>query len=160
MASLVRFEGERALQVDLSRWSKALQTKMMPEIVDSIATKIERKIVDNVSGKILKVGGGVRKTPGTRGGHLKDSIFIKRHGEGRKAGATIGSRLIYAAVHEFGATIKAKRAKFLTFFIPGVGWRRKKQVVIPARKPFLKSFQQSIKFFDPIIKAVLDRHIT
>lgn len=160
MVSLVRFEGERALQVDLSRWSKALQTKMMPDIVNSIATKIERKIVDNLSGKILKVGGGVRRIKGTRGGRLSQSIFIKKSGKGRKAGATIGSRVIYAAVHEFGATIRAKRAKYLKFFIPGVGWRQKKQVVIPARRPFLKSFQQSIKFFDPIIKAVLDRHIT
>ena len=47
-----------------------------------------------------------------------------------------GTNVIYAAIHQFGGTIKAKDDGFLTFVVPGVGFRRKKQVTIPAR-PYL-----------------------
>lgn len=49
----------------------------------------------------------------------------------------IGTNKIYAGVHQFGATIRAKSAPFLMFALPGgLGLRRVKEVQIPAR-PFL-----------------------
>ena len=65
--------------------------------------------------------------------------------------------MIYAPVHEFGATIRAKRAKYLKFNIPGVGWRQKKEVTIPERAPFAKSFEKSLPEIDKTIEAVLER---
>jgi phage virion morphogenesis protein len=48
-----------------------------------------------------------------------------------------GSNRIYAAVHQFGATIKAKTSKGLRFRVGGNGaWVTKQSVTIPAR-PFL-----------------------
>ena len=44
----------------------------------------------------------------------------------------IGSNLKYAAIHHFGGTIRAKRAKVLRFRI-GDTWVMKKAVTIPAR---------------------------
>ena len=44
----------------------------------------------------------------------------------------IGSNLKYAAIHHFGGTIRAKRAKALRFRI-GDTWVMKKAVTIPAR---------------------------
>lgn len=44
----------------------------------------------------------------------------------------LGTNVRYAAVHQFGATIKAKHAPWLTFRV-GEQWARKKQVTIPAR---------------------------
>lgn len=46
----------------------------------------------------------------------------------------------YSRVQEFGATIKAKRAKYLVFQIDGK-WFAKKQVVIPPRLRFYDSFR-------------------
>ena len=43
----------------------------------------------------------------------------------------------YAAVHEFGATIRPRRAKALRFQIPGGGWVTTKRVTIPAR-PYVR----------------------
>lgn len=47
-----------------------------------------------------------------------------------------GSNRIYAAIHQFGGTIKPKSAKALHFQIPGLGWVMRKQVTLPAR-PYL-----------------------
>lgn len=50
---------------------------------------------------------------------------------------TVGTNKIYAGVHQFGGTIKAKTDKGLRFFLPGdLGFRRVMQVEMPAR-PFL-----------------------
>ena len=48
----------------------------------------------------------------------------------------VGTNVIYAAIHQLGGTIRAKTEKGLKFRIPGVGWRTKASVDIPAR-PFL-----------------------
>lgn len=47
----------------------------------------------------------------------------------------VGTNVLYAKVHQFGATIVAKTAKFLRFKI-GNKWVSRKQVTVPAR-PFL-----------------------
>lgn len=64
-------------------------------------------------------------------GHLRDSISIAFG----SSFARIGTSLEYAAVHQFGAVIKPKKAAYLRFCING-RWSRKKQVTIPAR-PFM-----------------------
>lgn len=48
----------------------------------------------------------------------------------------ISTDVPYAAVHEFGATIRPVRAKALRFALPGGGFATVKQAVIPAR-PFM-----------------------
>lgn len=64
--------------------------------------------------------------------HLRDSI--SHDADDRKA--EVGSNLIYAAIHQLGGVIRAKAGGFLTFNIPGIGWRRVASVTIPAR-PYL-----------------------
>jgi len=49
---------------------------------------------------------------------------------------TLSTNLRYAAVHEFGATIRPVKAKALRFALPGGGFATVKQAVIPAR-PFM-----------------------
>lgn len=148
----VKLEGARKLVFDLNGMERKLANKVMPEIVSKAAFKIEENVKEAVSGKILKTGH-------FRGGTFRKSIHTLLHGNKRKAGASVGTNLIYAPVHEFGAIIRAKRVKYLKFFIPGVGWRQKKQVTIPARKPFAKSFKKSLPFIDRMISAVVDRAI-
>jgi phage gpG-like protein len=52
------------------------------------------------------------------------------------SGTSWGTNKKYAAVHQFGATIKAKSAGGLRFALPGVGFVTVRAVKIPAR-PFL-----------------------
>lgn len=56
--------------------------------------------------------------------------------EASESGVQIGTNVIYAAIHQFGGTIRAKNAKGLRFSIPGVGFVNVQSVNIPAR-PFL-----------------------
>ena len=64
-------------------------------------------------------------------GHLRDSIT---HRTGPDS-VEVGTNLTYAAIHQFGGTIKAKTARGLKFRI-GDRWSTKQSVDIPAR-PFL-----------------------
>lgn len=65
-------------------------------------------------------------------GRLGDSITHEADSDSVR----VGTNVRYAKTHQFGATIRAKTAKTLAFFIPGLGWRRKVSVRIPPR-PFL-----------------------
>lgn len=68
----------------------------------------------------------------TKDGHLGDSIT---HSADSKS-ASWGTNRIYAAIHQFGGTIKAKTSAGLRFAMPGIGWRTRQQVTLPER-PFL-----------------------
>jgi phage virion morphogenesis protein len=65
-------------------------------------------------------------------GRLKASLT---HDAGPKS-VTVGTNAVYAAIHQFGGTIRAKTAKGLRFKGADGGFRRLPQVVMPAR-PFL-----------------------
>ena len=70
----------------------------------------------------------------TKSAALRNSVKAKADSKG----ASVGTNLVYAATHQFGAerTIRAKNAKYLWF--KGTSWAKKKEVSIqiPAR-PFL-----------------------
>ena len=73
----------------------------------------------------------------------------------------IGTNVRYAAVHQFGATIRAKTAKGLVFRVGRqrggkAGFRRMQQVTIPAR-PFLGLDAQDIAEMDAIVARHLVR---
>ena len=64
-------------------------------------------------------------------GRLRDSIQLVVNG----SDIAVGTNVIYAKTHQFGATIRAKNGKYLTF--KGAGsWAKVQSVSIPAR-PFL-----------------------
>jgi hypothetical protein len=57
----------------------------------------------------------------------------------------------FARILAKGGTIKAKNKPFLTFFIPGIGWIRKKEVTIPGRD-YTYSPPESVETFGQILK--------
>jgi len=73
------------------------------------------------------------KKLGRVSGNLARTLYY-RVNRGR---VDVGSKLPYAPVHEFGATIRATRAPFLRFKTRDGMWHSKKKVKIPAR-PFLR----------------------
>jgi phage virion morphogenesis protein len=62
-------------------------------------------------------------------GRLRRSIRSQADNDG----VTIGTNLIYARIHQFGGTIKAKNAPYLAIPRPGGGVFLKKKVKIPKR---------------------------
>ena len=76
---------------------------------------------------LLRNGQPLRDT-----GRLNRSITVDATGDG----VTVGTNVLYAPVHQFGATIRAKNKPFLVFRGGPNTFFRKKQVVVPAR-PFL-----------------------
>ena len=45
----------------------------------------------------------------------------------------VGTNVVYAAIHNYGGTIKPKKAKYLKFMVGGQ-WASKKEVTIPQRQ--------------------------
>lgn len=79
-----------------------------------------------------------------RTGRLRASILIDTKRKGKTVSGKVGTNVKYAAIHEFGGTIKPKKGKFLRF--PGKDGKAVfvKQVKIPKR-PFLHpSFRQEL----------------
>jgi len=70
--------------------------------------------------------------PLTDHGHLRDSITY----ESGRAGAEVGSNMVYAAVHQFGALIMPKDPGGYLVFRAGDGFVKVKSVTIEAR-PYL-----------------------
>ena len=86
------------------------------------------------SGRALAQGGQTLSDSG----RLKQSVTLR-------VGARdvqVGTNVRYAAIHQFGGTIRAKTSKGLRFRLPWLkaagesGWRRVQSVTLPAR-PFL-----------------------
>jgi phage gpG-like protein len=67
-----------------------------------------------------------------RSGKLKRSLRTRTTAAGDVYQVVVGSSLIYAGVHERGATIRARRGRYLHFVIDGEH-KQVEQVVIPAR---------------------------
>lgn len=80
-------------------------------------------------------------------GRLKSSI----NPQASASQVEIGTNVKYAAVHQFGKTIKPKKAKALRFQVGG-RWMSKKQVTIPAR-PFLGINDENVEEIEAEIIA-------
>lgn len=141
----ITVKGDRELVIALDRIRNATP-KTLLDIISRSAYAVEREAKENVSRRILNV----------RSGRLRASIksLIRK---GDSPSARIGPNVIYAPVHEFGATIRAKRAKYLKFRIPNVGWRQKKQVTIPARPFMATAFKDCLPKIDRIMNEEINK---
>jgi len=83
------------------------------------------------------------------GVHLMNAVSHQVQGNS----VVVGVPYAWAAVHQFGKTITAKRAPYLTFRV-GKRWARKKQVRVPAR-PFLGISSEDRAMITGILGRVL-----
>ena len=131
----------------------------MKEGMSKIGLILERRVVENLSGPILKV----------RSGRLRSSITHLVESSMSDVSLKVGTNVIYMAAHEFGAVILPKSVHFLTIPMPGVQgsagdygntfvakgmifqktgnsirplFALKRQVKIPSRKPLRRSWEQ------------------
>lgn len=93
---------------------------------------------------VLRAGG----QPLVDTGRLRNSLTTRATG----LTAEVGTNVLYAAVHQFGATIKPVKAKALRFQLNGQ-WFTRKQVKIPAR-PFLPTTTIPASYENAAVKVV------
>lgn len=97
-----------------------------------------------------KKGPGILRESGMRGG-LQGSITFDVAGRE----LAVGSNKIYAAVHQFGATIKPRNGPYLVFRMAGA-LVKARQVTIPAR-PYLGIGDEDEETVLEVAEAFLDR---
>jgi len=107
--------------------------KKFPEFVYQGLEKAAIKIVARAQGTYLS-GPKSRTRLGVVTGTLRKSITYKMRKN--PVMASVGTNLVYAPIHEYGGTIRAKGSGYLRFKM-GDKWVTTKSVKIPAR-PYLR----------------------
>lgn len=132
---------------EVGRTFRSLEPKINSALhvtVKRLAIKLTGRVKRKLSGEVLHV----------RTGRLRRSVHPEFDFGGNRAMATVGTNVIYARAHEYGATITPKKARALCFRI-GDKWIRTQKVVIPQRS-FLRS---ALSEMTPEIKAELERQV-
>lgn len=124
----VEFQG-REVQVAVDRLVRKtpdLSRQVLGELGEAI---VARTNTHYLSGQVLK-----RKT-----GKLAQSVNYKYNNDWS---ISVGSNLIYAAIHEYGGVIYPRTARYLSFPVEG-GWVMTTKVTMPKR-PWLSPAVQDI----------------
>ena len=120
----------KELAQNMRRWEREMPD-FIRGLLNTFSSKLEA-LASERAGNVLNVITG----------DLRGSIFSNMRGRDvLEIGA--GSNIVYAKIHEFGGTIKAKHGNYLRFSVPGGGFVSKKQVHIQARpyvKPTIETF--------------------
>ena len=132
--------------------------------LDATIANFEKNLKAGITASVIMVEGDIKKNELTgqilnvRSGALRRSIT---HRVTRLPGGwqgQVGTNLIYAPVHEFGATIRAKHSAYLRFKAGG-SWHSVREVTIPAR-PFMRpALENNIGAIIATIKAHVGRHL-
>lgn len=79
-----------------------------------------------------------------RSGDLKRAVvaYFNEEGSTVEGGSKVRSGIPYAHIHEYGGTITAKNAPYLTFKTLDGRWHRVKSVVMPERSYMRTSFRE------------------
>lgn len=148
---VLQIKGAKELAAKLDKAAGGMRD-FLTRNMDRACITIENQAKLNVSGgvKLPMEGGGSWSQPylHVRGNKLRGSYAHKVEIHDFEIIGRVGSALIYAPVHEFGAHIVAKAKPYLTFPIKVMGaltksgkmrsrnaWVRVKEVTIPARHP-------------------------
>lgn len=138
--------------------------RVLRRAMDSVMNVVRNQLVQNTSGKILNV----------RTGRLRSSMQSRVFSSGSigtmigvaGSGVLQGNRVKYANIHETGGVIRPKKGKYLTIPIRSgkashsskiEGFRRVKQVTIPARKYMSKSLEEVSDRLIDVLKAGINK---
>jgi phage gpG-like protein len=153
------------IQIELPPESKALKTKFVTlpsEFPQAIARGMTRAL-NVVKGRIISkrlIGRGPfppsEHRLGQRTGQLAQSVRVEPAVvQGDEITGAIGSPLIYARVHEFGATITPQSKKFLVF---NIGQKKvfARKVTIPERAPFRTEILENAEYIQSEIAKEIE----
>ena len=95
-----------------------------------------------------------------RSNRLRSSITAKIYKAGKKeVVGVIGTNIEYAAIHEFGGTIRPKKGKYLRFQTRDKSWHTVTEVKMPKR-PFMEpSLRENLKKITKILKEEMQKAI-
>lgn len=127
MPELTRIVNLKEFRSKLRKLDEVVRNNAMTEAVSAGGFELEAEIKLNIEAQNL-----------VDTGNLMNSVQLGSvSAKGNKAEVTVGTNVIYAAIHEFGGTIVARNAKALVFKTKDGIWHRVKSVTIPAR-PFMR----------------------
>lgn len=137
-------EVQKALRDSPRRTQKALEAAMHAS-VHVVKENVQKKLDNDVLQR--------RSSPGLFG-----SVNTRVRRNGRAYTGIIGTHLIYARVHEFGAVIRPRsKDGWLQFRTADGGWVRTKRVRIPKRPVWVPAFRESRERIVRIHERELDR---
>jgi len=96
--------GDQALAKKFVKLPVLLRIRVAREGLTAAALIVKRRIKENLTGRLLNV----------RSGRLRSSIAHRIEEADGEITAKIGTNVKYARIHEYGGTIRPKRAKHLT----------------------------------------------
>lgn len=117
--------------------------------IERIALAIEANYKENLRDTL--------NTTGQAKGYLLSGAAHETEKKGLESSATIGNRVIYARIHEFGGVIEPKNAPFLVFRTADGEWHSVSSVTIPARPTLRPAMLDHIDDPEKILAEELDR---
>lgn len=130
-------------------------------IEDSVPLELVREASEDVAKEWKRLAkknasaGTGRFTLSSRSGGLVRSIRYRSKNTAKGKKIDLEYHWI-GQVHENGAIITPKRAPYLVFFIPGIGWRKSRRVVIPSRPWASKALTDARKQFPEFVAKRLN----
>ena len=137
------------IKIEISKDSIQELKDMVPDFHKSFYAGM-RKAMFFAENKV-KRSFGTGDTPKVRTGHLRRSIQSGVNKKGKNIEGYVGSNVKYAAIHEFGGTIKPRTGEYLTFILDGQ-FKKVKQVVIPKRSYLKDTIENNIDGIKNIIE--------
>lgn len=120
--------------------------------IDSLPNNVKQGLYKGIADAMSFVETEAKQSFGKSGnlnvrtGNLRRSIVASS----KKLEGSLESSAEYAAIHEFGGTIKPKNSKYLKFVIGGQ-WKSVKQVIMPARPFLMPAFEDNMDDISNII---------
>jgi len=151
---------ETTIELDASQLNKAIDKLAKQGKTRPLMDRLGRVLLSDVqlNFRAQRSPDGVPWAKTHRGGQiLRDTGRLRNSIKYSVLGVdtvVIGTNLIYAPTHQFGATIKAKNSPYLRFMIGGK-FISKKQVTIPAR-PFIGIGTKQVKKINDTIDEWVD----
>lgn len=106
---MIEMHGDKELVFYLGNLGKNASMAVR-RIISSSALLVKRAIQLNLSGRILRV----------RTNKLRSNWQIMKGGDSNNPWATLGTKTVYAAIQNYGGTIRPRVAKYLAIPLPGV----------------------------------------
>ena len=130
METDVRFEGQDDFRRGMDKTAKDMPGRIYKAVVQSCSLIETRAKTHHLAGATLKA----------RTHELQKSVKSRVRQSGNTVSGRVGSRMLYAAIHEYGGIIRPKNAKYLVFRIDSK-WIRTKKVTMPKREWLSKSLR-------------------
>jgi phage gpG-like protein len=139
----------KEFEAAMNKLSSAARMNALREAADAGGFELEAEIKTQIDKQGLRDTGNLINSI-----HKSPAVVSDTHAE-----VNVGTNVIYAAIHEFGGVIKAKKAKALRFKTKDGNWVFTKSVTIPARPYMRPAVDVGRGRIKQAVRATLKRNI-